>query len=155
MSGAGAARRHAIVALAVIVPYLVLCAGWSGLPLLEEPGPRYLIPALPFLAVPLAATWDRLWRPMLLARGDRRAGGGARRDHATSCSGPGSPPFPELLHRVRVGEFLPTLWSMAFGRAGIVLYAVSVVAVAALARVARSTQPIRSRLRRPRSRPPT
>ena len=35
-------------------PYLVLCAGWSGLPLLEEPGPRYLIPALPFLAVPLA-----------------------------------------------------------------------------------------------------
>ena len=67
ISGTGAARRHAIVALAIAVPYLVLCAGWSGLPLLEEPGPRYLIPALPFLAAPLAATWDRIWRPMLLA----------------------------------------------------------------------------------------
>ena len=31
VSGAGAARRHSIVALAVLVPYLVLCAGWSGL----------------------------------------------------------------------------------------------------------------------------
>ena len=40
VSGQGAARRHAIVGLAIVSPYLVLCAGWSGLPTLEEPGPR-------------------------------------------------------------------------------------------------------------------
>ena len=70
-------RRHAVVGLAIVVPYLVLCAGWSGLPTLEEPGPRYLIPALPFLAVPIAAMWERLGRPAIVAgvlgRLDRRA----------------------------------------------------------------------------------
>jgi hypothetical protein len=130
VSGAGAARRHAIVALAVLVPYLVLCAGWSGLPLLEEPGPRYLIPALPFLAVPLAAHWDRLWRPMLLGA---VIGALVAVPDATTyiLLRPKQPAIPELLRRVRHGEFLPTLWSMAFGRAGIVLYAVSVVLVIA------------------------
>ncbi len=135
VSESGAVRRHAIVALAVTIPYLVLCAGWSGLPLLEEPGPRYLIPALPFLAVPLAATWDRLWRPMFLA-----AVFGAAVAIPTATTyillRISQPPFPELLDRVRAHAFLPTIWSMAFGRAGIVLYAFSVFAVVAgLARV--------------------
>ncbi len=138
VSGAGAARRHAIVGLAVFVPYLVLCAGWSGLPLLEEPGPRYLIPALPFLAVPLAANWDRLWRPMLVGA---VIGALVSIPDATTyiLLRPKQPAIPELLRRVRVGEFLPTLWSMALGRAGIALYALSVVlVVAGLARVWRN-----------------
>ena len=112
------ARRHAIVALAVVVPYLVLCAGWSGLPILEEPGPRYLIPALPFLAVPLAATWDRLWRPMVLAS----ILGVAIAVPATTTFillRIKQPPFPELLNRVRDHEFLTTVWAMAVGRAGV------------------------------------
>jgi hypothetical protein len=62
----GASRRHAMVGLAIMLPYIVLCAGWSGFRLLEDPGPRFLIPALPFLAVPLAVVWDRLWRAALL-----------------------------------------------------------------------------------------
>jgi len=140
VSDEGAPRRHAIVALAVIVPYLVLCAGWSGLPLLEEPGPRYLIPALPFLVVPLAATWDRLWRPMVLAT-----------VIGAAISVPDAftyillrqkqPAFPELFRRVREGEFLPTLWSMAFGRIGIVVYAVTVaLAVAWFVRACRTIE---------------
>jgi hypothetical protein len=130
ISGSGTVRRHAIVALAVAVPYLVLCAGWSGLPLLEEPGPRYLIPALPFLVVPLAATWDRLWRPMLIAG---LAGAIVSVPASTTfiLLRIKQPPFPELLNRVRAHEFLPTLWSMAFGRFGIFLYALSVVIVIA------------------------
>jgi hypothetical protein len=124
-SGEGAARRHAIVAIAVVVPYLVLCAGWSGLALLEEPGPRYLIPALPFLAVPLAATWDRLWRPMVLAT---IIGAAISVPDAVTyiLLRPKQPAFPELFRRVREHEFLPTLWSMPFGRVGIVVYAVTV-----------------------------
>jgi hypothetical protein len=147
ISESGSVRRHAIVALAVTIPYLVLCAGWSGLPLLEEPGPRYLIPALPFLAVPLAACWDRLWRPMLLAA---VAGAAVSVPTATTyiLLRIKQPPFPELLDRVRAHAFLPTLWSMAFGPAGIVLYAVSVVlVVAGLARAWRhsaGSEPVRA-----------
>ena len=39
---------------------------------------------------------------------------------------PKQPAFPELFRRVRDGEFLPSLWSMAFGRVGIVVYALTV-----------------------------
>jgi hypothetical protein len=147
VAGSAAARRHSIVALAVLVPYLVLCAGWSGLPLLEEPGPRYLIPALPFLAAPLAACWDRLWRPMLLGA---VIGALVAIPDATTyiLLRPKQPAIPELLRRVRSGEFLPTLWSMAFGRSGIVLYALSVVlVVGGLVRAWRhsiGTEPVRA-----------
>jgi len=128
-TGKGRLRAHGVVALAICVTYLVLCAGWSGLPLLEEPGPRYLIPALPFLAVPLAALWDELWRPALLAA----VAGALVAVPATITFlllGIGQSPFPELLVRVRHGEFAPTIWSMAFGRAGIVLYAATVMLLA-------------------------
>jgi len=134
MSGSGAARRHALVALAVVVPYLVLCAGWSGFPTLEYPGPRYLIPAIPFFAAPLAAAWDRLWRPAVLFGA---FGALVAVPAATTfiLLGIGQPPFPELLRRVGDREFLPTLWSMAFGRGGVLLYAASVVGCGALVAV--------------------
>jgi hypothetical protein len=139
-SGEGPARRHAIVALAVMVPYLVLSAGWSGLALLDEPGPRYLIPALAFLAVPLAATWDRLWRPMVLAT---IVGAAISVPDAYTyiLLREQQPAFPELFRRVRDGEFLPTLWSMAFGRLGVVVYAVTVtVAVGWFVRACRTPE---------------
>jgi hypothetical protein len=131
VSGAGAARRHAIVALAIVIPYLVLCAGWSGLALLEEPGPRYLIPALPFLAVPLAVMWGRLWQPALLF-----AVWGAVIAVPAAFTffllGIGQPAFPELARRFAHGQFLPTIWSMGLGRFGVIIYAVSVVAAVIL-----------------------
>jgi hypothetical protein len=137
LRGEGRLRVHAAVALAVFVPYLVLCAGWSGLPILEEPGPRYLIPALPFLAVPLAALWDRLWRPMLLA-----SLVGAAISVPTAFTfillRIHQPPYPELLNRVRAHHFVPTLWSMGLGRVGVALYAATIVAaIATLVRAAR------------------
>ena len=136
-SGEQRLRVHGAVALGVFVPYLVLCAGWSGLPILEEPGPRYLIPALPFLAVPLAALWDRLWRPMLLAS-----------LLGVAISVPTAftfillrihqPPYPELLNRIRARHFAPTLWSMGLGRFGVALYVATIAAaVTALVRAAR------------------
>ncbi len=137
-SDRGVGRRHGAVALAIFVPYLVLCAGWSGLPILEEPGPRYLIPALPFLAVPLALLWDRLWRPVLLSA----LVGAAISLPATTTFillRIKQPPFPELLNRVRDHKFLPTLWSIGFGPFGVVLYAASVAAaIGMLVRGARS-----------------
>jgi hypothetical protein len=131
ISGAGAVRRSAMVAVAIVVPFVVLCAGWSGLPLLEEPGPRYLIPALPFLAVPLAVMWDRLRLPALLF-----GAWGALIAIPAAITfilvGIGQAAVPELLRRVRDGDFLPTIWSMALGSVGAVLYTVSVAVVVVL-----------------------
>ena len=141
-AGTDAARRHAIVALAIMLPYLVLVAGWSGFKLLEDPGPRFLIPALPFLAVPLAVVWDHVWRLAVLLA----AWGALIAVSATVTPlliGIGQPVLPVLPRRVIDGEFLPTVWSIAFGRAGIALYAVSVaVAVGLFARALRRPHPV-------------
>lgn len=132
--GAGdrpAVRTHAIVALAIVIPYIVLSAGWSGTWLLEDPGPRYLIPSLPFLAVPLAAGWNRVravavpvaifgvllaaastWTQLLVPRG-------------TSV-------LTADRFRVQHHMFASTLWSMGLGPAGTIAYGASVGGVGAL-----------------------
>ena len=140
----GALRDAALVALSIMIPYLVLCAGWSGTPLLVDPGPRYLIPALPFLAVPLAATWDRArvvavpasilgaliaimatWSTLLVPSDESLL----------------SVYRYDLQHRL----FGQTLWNMALGPIGAILYAVSVgSAVALLVHVAKHRTDVRS-----------
>jgi hypothetical protein len=123
-------RRHARIALAVTVPYLVLCCVWRGTPALEEPGPRYMIPAIPFLVVPLAAAWARLWRPAVLA-----ALWGAYIAIAASVTflllGIDEPAIHRYTTRLTDHAFSPTLWSMAFGRFGFGVYALTVVAAGA------------------------
>jgi hypothetical protein len=140
-TGSGVARRNAVVGVAVMLPFIVLVAGWSGFKLLEDPGPRFLIPALPFLAVPLAVVWDRVWRAALLLA----AWGALIAVSATVTRlliGIGQPVVPALPRRVIDGEFAPTLWSMAFGRTGIALYVVSVAVAAGLfARALRHPRP--------------
>jgi hypothetical protein len=131
-------RRHAIVALAIFIPYLLLTAGWSGLPLLEEPGNRYIIPALPFLAVPLAAVWHRVWRYGAIAT---LLGAVVAVPAATTyiLVGLGENAIRALPRRLLEGHFAPTIWSMAFGRVGAFVYVLNVAACTALlVRVARS-----------------
>jgi hypothetical protein len=136
--GTGAARIHAIVGLGVMIPYVVLCAGWSGTPTLVYPGPRYLIPALPFLAVPVAVLWDRFGRPEARATGP----GVAVVVSAVATAALGAvisilaaytdiligtnAPLKVVLRRLRRHAFEPTLWSMALGRLGLFLYAASI-----------------------------
>ncbi|MCU1428962.1 MAG: hypothetical protein JWL83_2962, partial [Actinomycetia bacterium] len=127
----GDVRMHAAVALAVFVPYALLIAGWSGTALLEEPGPRYLIPALPFLVVPLARSWSRLRRVAIVAAAWGAAVMGAGTVTYLFVA-PTNAPFRVYFERVVHGEFGTTLWSMAFGRAGAALYVIA-VALATLA----------------------
>jgi hypothetical protein len=122
-----AVRRHAWLAIGIAVPYLLLCALWKGTPALEEPGPRYLIPLIPFLAVPLAVAWPRIRRVALVAMG---VSGVVAIGAATTnlLTGKNQPVLPEMLRRVANAEFAPTVWSMGLGRFGIVLYAAMVAA---------------------------
>jgi hypothetical protein len=114
-------RRDASVALAVSLCYLLLVSGFTAMPFLEEPGPRFLIPAIPFLAVPLAVVWER-WSSLCRVV----AGYGIALMLAASTTlllvARGDSALHTYLARVLHHEFLPTVWSMAFGRIGILLY---------------------------------
>jgi hypothetical protein len=133
-----AASDDAKIAIAVAVPYLVLIAGWRGTPQLEEPGPRYLIPVLPFLAAPLAVAWHRYGRLAWVATvwGALAMLPGAFVFHLVSV---GDLPLRAYLARIAAREFDPSIWTMAFGRAGIVVHALTVALVAgAFARALRT-----------------
>jgi hypothetical protein len=131
-NGARDERRHAAIGLLIVAAYLVLCAGWSGTPLLEEPGPRYAIPALPFLVVPLAAVWDRIVRVALVA-----AATGAVPMAAAAFTFillPVGAPAGRYLAYAGEGRWSPTLWSIALGDAGVVCHVLSIVATGVLCR---------------------
>lgn len=51
-------REHAWMALAVFGAFFLLQSGWPNPWGGEMPGPRYLLPAIPWLAVPVAAIWS-------------------------------------------------------------------------------------------------
>jgi hypothetical protein len=129
-SVAGEARRHAIVALVIAAAYLVLAAGWSGTPLLEEPGPRYMIPAFAFLALPLALVWPRIPRVCAIA-----AIWGAVLMTIASLTYVllvvGENPTRYFAYVV-ARNFSRNLWTMAFGRAGVALYLATVAAAGRL-----------------------
>ena len=126
--------RHCAIGAVVAGLYLVLSAGWSGTAFSEDPGPRYLIPSLPFLAVPLALVWERLRIPAVVAA---IIGAATAVPAALTMILSPSNRAPVLvgLERVARGDFVPTLWSMAFGRWGVALHVVTaVIAMALLAR---------------------
>src|SRR5207249_7572510 len=115
--GAHARRRDALVAVVVMGAYLLLFAGWTDMPFLEEPGPRFLIPAIPFLAVPLAWAWSR-WSAV--CRTTAAYGVAVMLVASTTflLIARGDAPLHDYLHRVAHHEFLPTVWSIGLGRVG-------------------------------------
>jgi hypothetical protein len=121
-------RLEAVTALVVFVLYLALVSGWSGTPLLEDPGPRYMIAAFPFLAVPLAISWRRL---RLVAICAALWGGWLMIAAATTDElvGIGESPIRQYVQDVRHHQFLPTVWTLELGPNGAWVYAASVVLV--------------------------
>ncbi len=137
-------RRHAVLALGLAVPYLMLCTIWKGTPALEEPGPRYLIPLIPFLAVPLAVAWPRIRRVALVAMG---VSGTVAVAAATTnlLTAKNQQVLPEMIRRVARGEFHPTVWSMGLGGIGVAVYVASVAGCGvALVGALRAPEPARS-----------
>ena len=119
-------RTHAGIALAVFAAYVVVVSSFAGSDLTEIPGPRFIIPALPFLMLPLAWAMDRLWSVVLVT-----ATWGALLMAAATWTtlvvGRNAPVFDQERFFVQHRQFAPTLWSLGLGRIGTVLYGVSCV----------------------------
>lgn len=122
--------QGAALSMGVSAAFIMLQAGWSNPWGGDGPGPRYVITMLPFLGIGLAHFWDRVparvRRPVVLVS-------------------VASMVLPTItLHLVGTGTILlagplrnlfdrgpnPTVWSIALGPLGWVLYLVSVVVVA-------------------------
>ncbi len=117
-------RADCALGVSVMVGYALLVAGWSGSVFLEEPGPRYLIPAIPFLVVPLALSWNAIRR---IAR--PAAVWGAILMIAATVTVNLVPHDESIVagyvRYIQQAKFRPTIWSMAFGGVGIWLYVAS------------------------------
>lgn len=136
----GEKRLHGIAGLIVFGSFLLMQAGWSNPWGGEAPGPRYMIPALPFLIIGLASIWDRAseWRfadmpvvTSLVVWSVFAMTTTVVADHLVPDGG------VAVLHHLRwLFEFGPvqTLWTMAFGPVGWVLHAASIVGVFVLLR---------------------
>lgn len=54
-------RRVAAVSLFIFIAFVFVQGGWSSVTAGASPGPRYVVPALPFLAIGVARFWQWSW----------------------------------------------------------------------------------------------
>jgi hypothetical protein len=123
----GDIRAHAWVALGVFIGYVLVVASSDATTMGEHPGPRFLVVAIAFLVVPLAAMWNRVRAFALIAS----AWGAFVMAMATFSSlllGEGESLLHAYFARIAHHSFSPTLWSMSLGDLGVVLYFVTIVA---------------------------
>ncbi|OWY61467.1 hypothetical protein B7486_63635, partial [cyanobacterium TDX16] len=135
-------RRWAVAALSFLGALWLVQSGWPNPWGGEMPGPRYLVPALPFLVVPLAWIWPR-WR--LLSTASAVVGGlvmglGVLTVHLVPL---GTQVVPSYLDNLDHYGVTPTTFTLALGPAGWIVHAALVLAaVVHLRRVSGSTAPL-------------
>jgi hypothetical protein len=114
-------RADAVLALLVLGGLLLVQSGWPNPWGGEMPGPRYLIPALPFLAVPLARAWTEV---PLLCRVAALVGGvvmglGVITVHLVAA---GRQVVPTYLDYLQDGLRTPTVFTLSLGSLGWVVH---------------------------------
>jgi hypothetical protein len=122
----GPGRVDAIVTLACFVLLLLVQSGWTNPWGGEYAGPRYLIPALPFLAAPLAVGWQRV-RPLAIAL-SLWSVAIMSLSYITDGLVPTNGSAMSLWFQ-RIGDraFTPTIFTMTFGGAGTLFHVVLAV----------------------------
>ncbi len=123
---------EATVSLAVVGAYLVFQSGWVDATGGDSPGPRHLIPALPFLAVGLAHVWPR-WR--VIATGAAVLSVGAM--VVATLTYPMAPAATDnalkwWIERAFRGEVVDTLLSPVLGRVSVLLVVLGAAGLAAV-----------------------
>ncbi|MEO6317430.1 MAG: hypothetical protein ABIP36_01480 [Acidimicrobiales bacterium] len=133
-------RDDAIVGLGVLAGVFLLQAGWPNPWGGEMPGPRYMIPAMPFLGLGVTVAWRQ--RPRLVTV---LAGISAFSMfwplYARHLVPDGGWLVASQLTDVNLAGFMPTLFTMPMGSLGWVVHlALLICALAALDGAARSTR---------------
>lgn len=59
-------RRVALMSLAIVTAFILVQGGWSSVTAGASPGPRYVVPALGFLAIGVARFWQWSWPSAVL-----------------------------------------------------------------------------------------
>ncbi len=117
----------ALVGIAVTIGFFLLQAGWVNPWGGESPGPRYVVPMLPFIALGLAEVWDKVSRPIQLAVAGLSIVSMALASVTLIHIGDGAALIGGHLSNIRNEGFNPTVWSILFGPAGWAIYLASVV----------------------------
>lgn len=123
------AATEALIALAILAGFLLLLAFWSNPWGGEMPGPRYTIPLMPFLVLPLATIWDRL---RVMAAGLTFVSVimmtlPTITRHLVNVTNTAASTV--YLRRLFDEPLVPTLWSIGIGNAGWLLHVATVGAV--------------------------
>ena len=133
----GPHRAASVLGLGLLGAFTAFQAGWPNPWGGEMPGPRYLIPVLPFLVLPLAHVWVRHARICLAATavGFLVMGLAVVTFHLVPQ---GASVLQTYAARAANGPWTPTIFTMAFGGLGwAVSLAVTTGAVALLVRLRR------------------
>lgn len=118
-------RRHGIVGLLTFGAFVAMQSGWGNPWGGEAPGPRYVIPALPFLIVGMGQVWNVAPRAQWLAvRWSVFAM--ATTVFAVHLTPTGTFAVVAQLQNLRDFGPVDTLWTMLLGPIGYVLHLVSV-----------------------------
>jgi hypothetical protein len=106
------------VAIAMFVGYLGVVVMWGNPWGGESPGPRYMMPAIPFLAAGVAVVWNRyeLLGKVALVIGAVTMGLATITDPLINREIAGG--LPQWIDLAASGEFVPTVYTMALGPAG-------------------------------------
>lgn len=127
-------KRDAAVGVAVVLAFAFFVAGWSSEWYSEVPGPRHMIPSLPFLVVPLASAWRRMppWRARIVVTGAIGSALAAMATVAPFLVPSRGSPWRWYAQEIAGGRVNDTLWTLALGRFGWVLHAASVAGAGVL-----------------------
>ncbi len=118
----------AAVSLAVVVGFLLLQAGWQNPWGGDGPGPRYVIPMLPFIGLGLARAWHEVSPTIRRWVVGISLASMVLPTITFHLMGDGTFLIAGGLQQLADEGIMPTVWSIALGPVGWVLYGASVAA---------------------------